>query len=91
MRVLPILGLLFILPACAEAANTHYCGTSPDDWCVIPDDPCLKHKNATSCKADPGCYGMPYLGESLIACRYDARGFATNCPIIGCTSEPPKK
>jgi hypothetical protein len=29
---------------------------------------------------------MPYRGESLVACKFDARGFAENCPAVGCIS-----
>jgi hypothetical protein len=29
---------------------------------------------------------MPYRGESVIACIDDARGFPTNCPVVGCIS-----
>jgi hypothetical protein len=39
-----------------------------------------------SCKADPTCQGMRYRGESLVACAYDARGFADTCPTVGCLS-----
>jgi hypothetical protein len=27
---------------------------------------------------------MEYRGESAIACHWDARGFADNCPTVGC-------
>jgi hypothetical protein len=68
------------------------CGLSPSDWC-IPDrtDPCAVHKDAASCKADAACFGLPYRGESVVACRFDARGFGLNCPTVGCTSKPPRR
>jgi hypothetical protein len=63
------------------------CGLSPSDWCQSPPaDPCGVHKDAVSCKADPACFGMPYRGESVVACHFDERGFAPNCPTVGCNS-----
>ena len=63
------------------------CGTRIHDWCPSPaGDPCGEHKDVTSCRADKKCKGMPYKGESIVACRYDATGFATNCPTVGCIS-----
>ncbi len=71
---------------------TRVCGTSPSDWCPSsPGDPCGQHKNTAACKADPKCYGMPYKGESFVACMFDARGFASNCPTVGCTSRRPAR
>ena len=35
--------------------------------------------------------GMRYRGESVIACILDERGFASNCPTVGCTSDPPAR
>jgi hypothetical protein len=62
------------------------CGTRIHDWCPSPaGDPCGEHKDVNSCRADPKCKGMPYKGESIVACRYDG-GFATNCPTVGCIS-----
>jgi hypothetical protein len=29
---------------------------------------------------------MRYRGESVVACIIDARGFASNCPTVGCRS-----
>jgi hypothetical protein len=59
----------------------------PDDWCASPPgDPCGAHKDVMSCRADPKCKGMPYRGESVVACRYDDAGFGTNCPTVGCIS-----
>jgi len=63
------------------------CGTRPDDWCAPPAaDPCGAHKDLTSCRADPRCGGRAYAGESVVACRLDARGFGENCPTVGCVS-----
>jgi len=63
------------------------CGMSTTDWCAAPPgDPCGEHKDTASCKADPRCVAMPYHGESVVACKHDARGFATNCPTVGCRS-----
>jgi len=63
------------------------CGTRPGDWCPAPaGDPCGAHKELTSCRADPRCGGLPYSGESVIACKRDARGFGENCPTVGCVS-----
>jgi hypothetical protein len=72
------------------AAQSLPCGENPRDWCPAPaGDPCGRHRNAAACRADPACYGMPYRGESVVACILDARGFGTNCPTVGCTSTPP--
>jgi hypothetical protein len=65
------------------------CGLSPSDWCPSPPgDPCGAHKDTASCKADRRCQGMRYRGESVVACMYDERGFASNCPTVGCVSIP---
>lgn len=87
-----VLALVLGVPR-AEAAPPRPCGLSPSDWCASPlaDDPCSRHKDARSCRADPLCYGMPYRGESVIACILDERGFASNCPTVGCTSAPPRR
>jgi hypothetical protein len=53
-------------------------------------DSCGRHRNVAACRADPACYGMPYPGESLVACQLDGRGFASNCPTVGWTSTPPR-
>ena len=59
----------------------------PDDWCAPPPgDPCGAYKDLPSCRADPRCGGRPYAGESVVACRFDARGFGENCPTVGCVS-----
>ena len=68
------------------------CGMSVRDWCPsYRGDPCNRHKNTAACRADQKCYGMAYRGESLIACMLDERGFASNCPTIGCSSRRPKR
>jgi hypothetical protein len=87
-------------PALAQPTGSHApspmaqrpCGLSPSDWCAAgKNDPCGVHKDAAACKADPACYGLPYRGESVVACRFDARGFGLNCPTVGCTSRPAKQ
>ena len=83
--------LLLFVAACGSSPdpNEPPCGTSPTDWCAAPPgDPCGQHKNVTSCKADVRCFGMPYLGESVVRCEFDERGFGTNCPTVGCKSPP---
>jgi hypothetical protein len=63
------------------------CGLGTTDWCPSPaGDPCGDHKDRTSCMADARCKGMPYRGESAVACHFDAREFADNCPTVGCVS-----
>ncbi len=77
------------VPAVAQPGT---CGTHLNDWCPAPPgDPCGRHRNLADCRADPACYGMPYRGESLVACNMDERGFASNCPTVGCTSTPPRR
>jgi len=91
------LSLSLALPALAAAGASAFaqppaCGMSPNDWCPAPaGDPCGRHRNAAACRADPACYGMPYRGESVVACILDERGFASNCPTVGCTSSPPER
>jgi hypothetical protein len=78
--------------AAPAATQSNPCGFAPGDWCPAEKgDPCSTHPNATACRADPACYGVPYRGESVVACDIDERGFASNCPTIGCTSTPPRK
>lgn len=68
------------------------CGFHPRDWCPAPaGDPCGAHPDEAACRADPACYGMLYRGESVVPCDWDERGFAPNCPAVGCTSEPPER
>jgi hypothetical protein len=84
---------LFAVPALtAEIPRAVECGLSPTDWCPSPPgDSCGAHQDADACRDDTKCFGMPYRGESVIACIFDERGFSSNCPTVGCTSEPPKK
>jgi hypothetical protein len=80
----------FLLAGSSSRAQDHPCGTRTSDWCPAPaGDPCGRHRNTAECKADAACYGMRYRGESVIACILDARGFASNCPTVGCTSMRP--
>jgi hypothetical protein len=72
-------------------APSGVCGTNASDWCPAPaGDACGRHGNAASCRADPMCYGVPYRGESVVACKLDERGFSSNCPTVGCTSRSPR-
>jgi hypothetical protein len=83
--------VVFLLMA-APAAASNPCGIAPGDWCQAPaGDPCGRHRDAAACRADPACYGMPYRGESVIACLPDPRGFSPNCPTVGGTSTPPAR
>jgi len=67
------------------------CGLGPGDWCASPPgDPCGKHADEASCRADAQCRGMPYLGESVVACMPDGKGFWSNCPAVGCVSRSGK-
>jgi len=89
--LLIVVFVLLSLPQ-AQANGRRPCGMSPSDWCLsYRGDPCNRHKNTEACKADPKCYGMPYRGESFIACMFDERGFASNCPTVGCTSKRPPR
>ena len=91
-RRLVLLLLLALLPGAYGAAaqpSGNRCGLSPSDWCPSPPaDPCGRRKNERSCRADPACAGLPYRGESVIACLPDGRGFWSNCPAVGCISRP---
>jgi hypothetical protein len=63
------------------------CGLSPHDWCPSPaGDPCGDHRDEKSCRADSKCRGLPYRGESVVACIPDGKGFSSNCPTVGCIS-----
>ena len=89
--LVPIITLL-ATGAFAADAPPPACGLAISDWCPAPaGDRCSVHKDASSCKADPACFGMPYRGESVVACQLDPRGFASNCPTVGCTSVPPTR
>ena len=69
----------------AQPANS--CGMSPTDWGASPaGDPCGQHKTERDCRGDALCRGMPYRGESVIACIPDGKGFWENCPAVGCIS-----
>jgi hypothetical protein len=87
-----IFALLILLLGSAGDGNAqgNACGVSPGDWCAVPGDACNRHKTAEACKADRQCYGIGYRGESVVACVDDGqgRGFASNCPTVGCTSAP---
>jgi len=85
-RIALALGLLLGLPAvAAEPGNP--CGIAPTDWCASPPgDPCGRHRNEQECRADPRCKGMPYRGESIVACKPDGKGFWSNCGATGCVS-----
>ena len=74
----------------ANGQTSRTCGTNIEDWCPsYRGDPCNRHKNTAACKADVKCYGMPYRGVSFVPCLLDERGFASNCPTVGCTSRRP--
>jgi hypothetical protein len=45
---------------------------------------CRAYPDRKGCEADAKCGGIPYWGESLVACIFDARGFSNNCPYVGC-------
>ncbi|HXF89885.1 MAG TPA: hypothetical protein VNK48_16165 [Xanthobacteraceae bacterium] len=89
--------LAVALPAAAHAngkraAPARPCGTSIEDWCPsYRGDPCNRHKTTAECKADPKCYGILYRGVSFVPCFWDERGFASNCPTVGCTSRRPPR
>jgi hypothetical protein len=89
-HVSPIGIAILLIPAATIMAQAQHCGLRADDWChAPPGDICGRHMDGASCKADPLCYGMPYRGQGFAACIFDARGFAFNCPAVGCTSVPP--
>jgi hypothetical protein len=88
--LLPLVLAGLLAGSVPAAAQSLPCGLSPKDWCAAPaGDPCGRHRNAADCRADAQCYGMPSRGESVVACILDERGFASNCPTVGCTSTPP--
>jgi hypothetical protein len=85
------LALLLVLAAfgCGRSSTVSdpNCGVHTTDWCPAPaGDPCGRHKDVDSCRADAACGGLPYRGESVVACQFDNRGFGTNCPTVGCVS-----
>jgi len=85
-----LLLLVLAIGTAAGADGDGLCGLSPDDWCAAPEgDPCGRHGDEAACRGDPACFAMPYRGESVVPCLWDQRGFASNCPAVGCTSTPP--
>jgi hypothetical protein len=92
LRAIFISALLLAASTAEAAAQGRFCGMGISDWCPAPaGDPCGRHRNTAACRADPKCFGMPYRGESVVACILDARGFASNCPTVGCSSTPPDR
>jgi hypothetical protein len=90
VQVLQLTQPVFGAPPDPAPASAPVCGLSPGDWCQPPrGDRCGRHRNVAACRADRMCYGVPYRGESLVACVPGKRGFSANCPAIGCTSSPP--
>jgi hypothetical protein len=90
MRICLAVTVVMLLVAAAPASAEDLCGVRPNDWCAAPaGDPCGRHADAEACRKDRACYGMAYKGESLVACKFDERGFGLNCPTVGCTSERP--
>ena len=74
--------------ASASATPSPSCGTKLGDWCPAPaGDPCGAHRDEPSCRADARCKGLPYRGESLVACKADGKGFWSNCPAVGCVTK----
>jgi hypothetical protein len=83
---------VILTSAAGAGAEQFGCGFGINDWCPAPPgDACGRHRNVAACRADPACYGMPYRGESVVPCIYDQRGFASNCPTVGCTGTPPRR
>lgn len=79
-------------PPARIGAASPACGRNPNDWCPSPaGDPCGAHRNEASCRADAQCLGMPYRGESVVACVPDGKGFWSNCPAVGCISRSPRQ
>ena len=89
IAVLAAVAALLTGPAMAQAERA--CQMDPSGWCPgDKDDTCGRNRFAWACKLDPDCFGVPYLGESAVACKRDERGFGINCPTVGCTSRHPK-
>lgn len=61
------IGLLLAAGVLAPArAATGPCG-NPTDWCPTPPGAsCGRHRTEAACRADPGCAGLPYRGESVV-------------------------
>jgi hypothetical protein len=95
IRLNSLIGIaILLMPATTIVAfaqpGPRRCGFDAGDWCrAAPGDLCGRHMDTAACKADPTCYGMPYRGAAFAACVFDNRGFAFNCPTVGCTSRPP--
>jgi hypothetical protein len=76
--------VLMAAPPCF-AQTAAICGNSATDWCTsAKDGACGRHANEADCRADAACAAVRYSGESLVACHWDERGFADNCPAVGC-------
>ena len=91
MRLPPFRVLLLLVPSLfahpAAWAADGPCGFSPTDWYPAPPgDPCGRHRSEAACRADAHCAGLPYRGESVVACIDTGRGFSANCPAVGCIS-----
>ena len=96
-HVLKLCGLLMMLAASGVWAGDGglpqirpmgpACGLSTQDWCAAPaGDACGEHATEAACRADAHCQGLPYRGESVVACMPDGKGFWKNCPAVGCVS-----
>jgi len=82
-RICVLVALAVFQPVVVQAQNI--CGMSIEDWCTSPtQSACGRHMNEADCRADTECAAVPYSGESAIACHWDERGFADNCPAVGC-------
>jgi hypothetical protein len=89
-----VIGAFALWSACLASPPQTNCGVRPGDWCPAPPgDPCGAHRDEKSCRADAACRGLPYRGESVVACQPDGHGFWSNCPAVGCVSrsDPPGK
>jgi hypothetical protein len=85
MSVIRIVLVLAIAMSAPLARASGLCGMSFDDWCTTASDGvCGRHPDEVSCRADNRCVAVRYSGESVVACHWDERGFADNCPAVGC-------
>lgn len=90
LAVCACIGVLVPLAGAQQPPNRN-CQMDPTGWCAgEPDDTCGRNHFVWSCKLDEQCFGVPYQGESAVACKFDERGFGLNCPTVGCTSRKPK-
>jgi hypothetical protein len=64
-------------------ANQALCEQNPKASACGECSPC-RAMTLDECKADLRCRGIEYWGESFAMCDFDDRGFATNCPVLGC-------